>query len=120
MLWIRLRWGVLGIVLFLVVELLSGSLGWSSSSIVCSLALVAGDTVDSRVEDSFVLFILPSGGCGGFNFLSLLNHCNECCVVLVVMLTGYLPDMQSKHLIKLIMMIGIVNFSSEFLVKLLN
>ena len=50
--------------------------------------------------------------------------CNECSVtrvvVLVVMLTGYLPEMQSKHLIKLIMMIGIVNFSSEFTAKFLN
>ena len=58
--------------------------------------------------------MLPSGGFGGFNFLSLLNHCNECsvtrAVVVVVMLTGYLPEMQSKHFIKLIMMIGIVNF----------
>ena len=34
--------------------------------------------------------------------------------VYVVMLIGYLPEMQSKHLIKLIMMIGIINFSSEF------
>ena len=41
-------------------------------------------------------------------------------VVLVVMLTGYLPEMQSKHLIKLIMMIGIVNFSSEFTARFLN
>ena len=100
-------------VLFLVVELLTGSLGWISSSIVCSLALVAGDTVDSCVEDSFVLFILPSGGCGGFDFLSLLNHCNACCVtrivVLVVMLADYLPEMQRVHLITLIIMIGIVN-----------
>ena len=41
-------------------------------------------------------------------------ECNECsvtrAVVVVVMLTGYLPEMQSKHFIKLIMMIGIVNF----------
>ena len=44
--------------------------------------------------------------------------CNECrptrVVVLMVMLNGYLPEMQSKHLIKLITMIGIFNFSSEF------
>ena len=51
----------------------------------------------------------------------LCNECRlTCVVVLVVMLTGYLPEMQNKHLMKLIMMIGIVNFSSEFLVKLLN
>ena len=50
--------------------------------------------------------------------------CNECrltCVVVsVVMLSGYLPEMRKKHLVKSIMMIGIVNFSSEFPVKLLN
>ena len=107
-----------------MVELLFGSLERVSSSIFCSLALLAGDTVDSWVGGSFVLFKLPSGGCGGFDFLSLLNHCNvcsvTCIVVLVVMLTGYLPEMQSKHLIKLIMMIGIVNFSSEFTAKFLN
>ena len=55
---------------------------------------------------------------------SLQNICNECCltcvVVLMVMLTGYLPEMRNKHLMKLIMTIGIVNFSSEFLVKLLS
>jgi hypothetical protein len=38
-------------------------------------------------------------------------------VVVVVMLTGYLPEMESKHFIKLIMVIGIVNFSSEFTVR---
>ena len=52
---------------------------------------------------------------------TMCNECRlTCVVVLVVMLTGYLPEMQNKHLMKLIMMIGIVNFSSEFLVKLLN
>ena len=75
-------------------------------------------------EDFSMLFMLLSGGFRGFNFLSLLNHCNECSVtraiVVVVMLTGYLPEMQSKHLIKLIMMIGIVNFSSEFTARFLN
>ena len=109
---------------FIVVELFVGSLARSSSSVVCSSALIVGDAVDSCVDDSSMLFVLPSGGCGGFDFLSLLNHCNECrltcVVVLVVMLTSYLPEMQNKHLMKLIMMIGIVNFSSEFLVKLLN
>ena len=47
--------------------------------------------------------------------------CNACSVtrvvILVVMLAGYLPEMQRVHLIKLIMMIGIVNFSSEFTVR---
>ena len=37
-----------------------------------------------------------------------------------VMLIGYLPEMRNKHFMKLIMKIGIVNFSSEFLVKLPN
>ena len=50
--------------------------------------------------------------------------CNECrltcVVVLMVMLIGYLPEMRNKHFMKLIMKIGIVNFSSEFLVKLPN
>ena len=81
-------------VLFVVVELCVGSLDWSFSSVVCSLALEAGDIVDSWVEDFSILFMLPSGGFGGFNFLSLLNHCNECsvtrAVVVVVMLTGLL------------------------------
>ena len=58
------------------------------------------------------------------DFLLLLNHCNECrptcVVVLMVMLTGYLPEMRNKHFIKLIKMIGIVDFLSEFLVKLPN
>ena len=35
-------------------------------------------------------------------------------VVVVVMLADYLPEMQRVHLIKLIMMIDNVNFSSEF------
>ena len=52
------------------------------------------------------------------------SNCNEYSVtrivVLVVTLNGYLPEMQSKHLIKLIMMIGIVNFSSEFTARFLN
>ena len=51
----------------------------------------------------------------------LCSECRlTCVVVLMVMLTGYLPEMRNKHLMKLIMTIGIVNFSSEFLVKLLN
>ena len=41
-------------------------------------------------------------------------------VVLVVMLADYLPEMQRVHLIKLIMMIGIVNFSSEFTARFLK
>ena len=53
-----------------------------------------------------------------FFICKIIDWCNVCSVtrivVLVVMLAGYLPEMQSKHLIKLIMMIGIVNFSSEF------
>ena len=37
----------------------------------------------------------------------LCNECRlTCVVVLVVMLTGYLPEMQNKHLMKSIMMIG--------------
>ena len=100
-------------VLFLVVELLVGSLEWVSSSIVCSLVLLAGGNVDSWMGGSLVLFMLPSGGCGGFNFLSLLNHCNvrsvTRTVIVVVMLADYLPEMQRVHLIKLIIMIGIVN-----------
>ena len=104
-------------VLFVVVELLVSSLAWSSSSVVCSLALVAGDTVDSCVEDFSMLFMLPSGGFGGFNFLSLLNHCNvrsvTRTVIVVVMLADYLPEMQRVHLITLIIMIGIVNSSAR-------
>ena len=88
-------------VLFIVVESFVGSLAWSSSSVVCSAALIVVDAVDSCVDDFSMLFVLPSGG---FDFLLLLNHCNECCVtravVVVVMLTGYLPKMQSKHFYK--------------------
>ena len=51
----------------------------------------------------------------------MCNVCRLTCVVVsVVMLTGYLPEMRKKHLVKSIMMIGIGNFSSEFPVKLLN
>ena len=34
-------------------------------------------------------------------------------VVVVVMLADYLPEMQRMHLIKLIIMVGIVNFSAR-------
>ena len=34
-------------------------------------------------------------------------------VVVVVMLDDYLPEMQRMHLIKLIIMVGIVNFSAR-------
>ena len=100
-----------------MVELLFGSLERVSSSIVCSLVLSAGDIVDSWTGGFFVLFMLPSGGCGGFDFLSLLNHCNvrsvTRTVVVVVMLADYLPEMQRVHLITLIIMIGIVNSSAR-------
>ena len=99
--------------LFLVVELLVGSLEWVSSSIVCLLVSSVGDIVDFWMGGSFVLFMLPSGGCRGFDFLSLLNHCNvrseTRTVVVVVMLADYLPGMQKMHLITLIIIIGIVN-----------
>ena len=45
-------------------------------------------------------------------------------VGLVVMLSGYLPEMQSKHLIGLIMIVGIVNFCHnsppDFLIGLVD
>ena len=63
---------------FIVVELFVGSLAWSSSSVVLSAALIVVDAVDSCffVDDLSMLFVLPSGGCEGFDFLLLLNHCN--------------------------------------------
>ena len=50
----------------------------SSSSVVLSAALIVFDAVVSCicVDDFSMLFVLPSGGCGGFDFLLLLNHCN--------------------------------------------
>ena len=103
--------------LFLVVELLVGSLEWVSSSIVCSLVVLASGNVDLWMGGSLVLFMSPSGGYGGFNFLSLLNHCSvrsiTRTVAVVVMLADYLPEMQRVHLITLIIMVGIVNFSAR-------
>ena len=104
-------------VLFSVVELLIGSLERVSSSIVCSLVFSVGDAVDLWMGGSFVLSMLPSGGCRGFDFLSLLNHCNvrsvTRTVVVEVMLADYLPGMQKMHLITLIIIIGIVNLCQD-------
>ena len=92
---------------------------WNGFPLPLSVCLVlsSGDIVDSWTGGSFVLFMLPSGGCGGFDFLSLLNHCNvrsvTRTVVVVVMLADYLPEMQRMHLITLIIMVGIVNFSAR-------
>ena len=63
---------------FIVVESSVGSLSWSSSSVVLSAAWIFVDAVDFClfVDDCSMLFVLPSGGCGGFDFLLLLNHCN--------------------------------------------
>ena len=51
-----------------------------------------------------------------------MAHCNECrskvVVVLVVMLTGYLPENASRAFNMLIWLICIIEFSSEFPVKL--
>ena len=41
-------------------------------------------------------------------------------VVVVVMLNGYLPEMQSKHLIGMIMMVGMVNSLPDFLIGLID
>ena len=41
-------------------------------------------------------------------------------VGLVVMLSGYLPEMQSKHLIGMIMMVGMVNSLPDFLIGLID
>ena len=50
--------------------------------------------------------------------------CNEWGVArvvgLVVMLSGYLPEMQSKHLIGMIMMVGMVNSLPDFLIGLID
>ena len=64
--------------MFIVAKSFVGSLAWSSSSVVLSAALIVFDAVDSCifVDDFSMLFVLPSGGCGGFDFLLLLNHCN--------------------------------------------
>ena len=63
---------------FIVVESFVGSLAWSSSSVVLSAALIVVYAVESClfVDDLSMLFVLPSRGCGGFDFLLLLNHCN--------------------------------------------
>ena len=104
-------------VLFTVVELLICSLERGSSSIVCSLVFSVGDAVDLWMGGSFALSMLPSGGCRGFDFLSLLNHCNvrseTRTVVVVVMLADYLPGMQKVHLVTLIIIIGIVNLCQD-------
>ena len=111
-------------VLFVEAELFIGSLGWVN--LLVSVHWLWKPVILLTLEEkvSPYSWYCRAEAFGGSDFLSLLNHCNECCltcvVVLVVMLTGYLPEMQNKHLMKLIMMIGIVNFSSEFLVKLLN
>ena len=62
--------------LFIVVKSSVGSLAWSSSSVGCSVAVIDVDAVDLCVDEFSMVLMLPSGGCEGFDFLLLLNHCN--------------------------------------------